>query len=95
MTRPDPVQVISRHFETMDDLKSCSGLGRRGIELRSIEEQAETSILALEVADARAVTCKACRENQWYECDVPDGWSPNCALLRSHQVTGFGELEPL
>jgi hypothetical protein len=95
MTRSNPIRVISRHFETVDDVKRFNGLARKGIELRSIEKQAEASITALELTKARAVTCNACRENRWYECDVAEGWSPNCALLKCHPDSGFGELEPL
>lgn len=33
---------------------------------------------------ARASVCKVCREHRMYECDVPFGWSPNCAFLREN-----------
>jgi hypothetical protein len=95
MTHPELKGGRSRHFETVDDVKFFNGVPRKGIELESVEKQAEASILALELAAARAAICKSCRENQWYECDAPEGWSPNCAFLKSHQVTGFGELGTL
>jgi hypothetical protein len=32
--------------------------------------------------DIRANVCRVCRQYQLYECDVPAGWSINCALLK-------------
>lgn len=32
----------------------------------------------------RASVCAVCRLHKLYECDVPFGWSPNCALLKKN-----------
>jgi hypothetical protein len=39
----------------------------------------------------RAVVCAICRGSKLYECDVPAGWSQNCAFI-SANTTEFGGL---
>jgi hypothetical protein len=38
-----------------------------------------------ELNDIRAGLCYACRGDALYECDVADGWSPQCEFLRQTQ----------
>jgi hypothetical protein len=37
-----------------------------------------------ELSRQRAVVCAICRGAKLYECDVPEGWSPNCAFVFSN-----------
>lgn len=39
----------------------------------------------------RAEVCAICRGSKLYECDVPVGWSKNCALLHTN-ASEFGDL---
>jgi hypothetical protein len=39
----------------------------------------------------RAAVCAVCRRSELYECDVPEGWSENCALVFNN-TTQFGGL---
>ena len=39
----------------------------------------------------RAEVCAICRGSKLYECDVPAGWSSNCALIHSN-ASEFGDL---
>jgi hypothetical protein len=39
----------------------------------------------------RAEVCAICRGSQLYSCDVPVGWSDNCALINTN-ATGFSPL---
>jgi hypothetical protein len=39
----------------------------------------------------RASVCEVCRRHEMYECDVPSGWSENCALVFNN-TTYFGDL---
>ena len=36
------------------------------------------------LSEVRLTVCSVCRKNLLYKCDVHDGWSPNCALIRSN-----------
>lgn len=44
-----------------------------------------------ELSRQRAVVCAICRGAKLYECDVPEGWSPNCAFVFSN-TTEYGGL---
>lgn len=39
----------------------------------------------------RALVCAICRGSKLYECDVPDGWSKNCAFIIAN-TTQFGPI---
>ncbi len=39
----------------------------------------------------RASVCTVCRDAKLHECDVPQGWSDNCAFIRSN-TTEYGAL---
>ena len=39
----------------------------------------------------RAQVCAICRASQLYSCDVPSGWSDNCAMVYTN-ATGFSPL---
>jgi hypothetical protein len=41
----------------------------------------------------RSEVCAICRAAQLYPCDVPAGWSKNCALVYSN-ASEFGALGP-
>jgi hypothetical protein len=38
----------------------------------------------------RAVVCAICRGSKLYECDVPKGWSENCAFVYANNTAFAG-----
>ncbi len=36
--------------------------------------------------DVRRAMCQVCRDERLAVCDRAEGWSPNCAFVRSHTV---------
>ena len=38
------------------------------------------------LSETRATVCRVCRDERLYKCDVPVGWSMNCALLKLLKV---------
>lgn len=34
--------------------------------------------------ELRSMVCSVCRQHRLYECDLPEGWSPNCALIKKN-----------
>jgi hypothetical protein len=44
-----------------------------------------------ELNSHRALVCRICRDSALYACDVPVGWSMNCALV-SANASDFGVL---
>lgn len=45
---------------------------------------ATVSTGAQELHSMRISVCEFCRKNELYECELPEGWSPNCSLLNSN-----------
>jgi hypothetical protein len=39
----------------------------------------------------QSMVCTACRAGKLYKCDVPQGWSEDCAFVCSY-TTEFGQL---
>jgi hypothetical protein len=39
---------------------------------------------AQELQRLRNRVCEICRKHELYECDLPEGWSINCALLNAN-----------
>jgi 2',3'-cyclic-nucleotide 2'-phosphodiesterase (5'-nucleotidase family) len=56
-------------------------------------DEASTTISTTpgELTRFRALVCTACRAGKLYGCDVPQGWSENCAFVYSN-TTEFGQL---
>ena len=45
----------------------------------------------VELNRQRAVVCAICRGSKLYECEVPEGWSSNCAFIFTN-TTELGGL---
>ena len=59
---------------------------------KAVDEAANTVSTSLaDLTRHRAQVCAICRRAQLYECDVPQGWSENCAFIR-HNTTQFGAI---
>ena len=41
---------------------------------------------AQELGRCRASVCDICRNAALYDCDVPNGWSANCALIAQNAI---------
>jgi hypothetical protein len=56
-------------------------------------DDASTTVLTTpaELMRFRSMVCTACRAGKLYPCDVPQGWSENCAFVYSN-TTEFGQL---
>ena len=37
------------------------------------------------LASCRRAMCEFCRSDGFHECDIPEGWSANCAFLELHR----------
>jgi hypothetical protein len=37
-----------------------------------------------QLRSARLQVCEICRKYELYKCDVPEGWSSNCAFLKAN-----------
>jgi hypothetical protein len=77
------------HHALDEELKFHNQLDRKTVELVSIKN---SIILDIGMVDAghllafcRSKMCEVCREHLLYTCDVPEGWSPNCAFLKRHE----------
>ena len=65
-------------------------------QLAAIQQQVDAAAVTVtttpgELAKQRASVCAICRRHALYECDVPQGWSSNCALVYAN-TTEFGGL---
>jgi hypothetical protein len=59
---------------------------------RAVDEASTTvSTTPGELSQFRSMVCAACRAGKLYNCDVPQGWSENCAFVYSN-TTEFGQL---
>lgn len=56
-------------------------------------EEASTTVSTTpgELLRFRSLVCTACRSGKLYTCDVPQGWSENCAFVYAN-TTHFGTL---
>lgn len=58
---------------------------------KAADEAANTvATTAADLQRHRAQVCAICRNAQLNDCDVPHGWSDNCAFIRAN--TDFGAL---
>jgi hypothetical protein len=59
---------------------------------KAVDECANTvATTTTDLRRYRAQVCAVCRNSKLYECDVPEGWSQNCALI-FFNTTSFGAL---
>jgi hypothetical protein len=59
---------------------------------KAADEAANTVSTTMgELTRHRASVCTICRGSKLHDCDVPHGWSDNCAFIRSN-TTEFGSL---
>lgn len=82
--------AISKHIRSHTDMEEDNDL--LAIVLEAIDDASNTvATTAGELNRHRAVVCAICRGSKLYECDVPEGWSSNCAFIFSN-TTEFGGL---
>lgn len=69
------------------------GINRRleAIQVAVTHSAKTVSTTAGELVKHRAQVCEVCRPATLYVCDVPKGWSDQCAFL-SANATEFGKL---
>jgi predicted xylose isomerase-like sugar epimerase len=74
------------HHALAEELKSQTRLDRKTTQLISIKNQIVMDMSDPErvLTECRAQMCEVCRSHRMYVCDLDEGWSPNCAFLRSH-----------
>ncbi len=59
---------------------------------KQVDEASTTvSTTPAELTRFRSLVCTACRSGKLYNCDVPQGWSENCAFVYAN-TTEFGQL---
>jgi len=59
---------------------------------KEVDEAASTvTTTAATLNRHRAQVCAICRASKLYACDVPEGWSDNCAMVYVN-ATGFSPL---
>jgi len=59
---------------------------------KAVDEASTTvSTTPGELTRFRSLVCTACRAGKLYTCDVPQGWSENCAFVYAN-TTEFGQL---
>ena len=59
---------------------------------KAVDEASTTvSTTPGELTHFRSMVCMACRAGKLYNCDVPQGWSENCAFVYSN-TTEYGQL---
>jgi hypothetical protein len=64
---------------------------RLAVVQKAVDEAANTvATTAGDLHRHRTQVCAICRESNLKDCDVPHGWSDNCAFVRSN--TDFGPL---
>jgi hypothetical protein len=82
--------AIAKHIRSHPDMVEDNEL--LSIIQQAIDEAANTvSTTQSELNRQRAVVCAICRGSRLYECDVPEGWSENCAFIFVN-TTEFGGL---
>jgi hypothetical protein len=73
-------------YSVDEELKSLPNLDHKTWELFLIAHRISKSVRKSEedLKQCRSHMCEVCRGHQMYTCDVPVGWSPNCAFIRKH-----------
>lgn len=72
-----------------NSLKTMSGLGPQNERLARILNEADQGSKTIfthnqRLHDVRCAMCKVCRGESLATCDREEGWSPNCAFVRTH-----------
>lgn len=83
-------EAIGKHRRNNRDLVD-SNLRLASIE-KAVDAAANTvATSAVDLRKYRSQVCTVCRANSLYACDVPQGWSENCALIYANA----SEFSPL
>jgi hypothetical protein len=77
-------------------LKANPHMVQENLQLAIIQKAADDAANTVsttmgELARHRAAVCAICRASKIHECDVPQGWSNNCAFIRAN-TTEYGSL---
>lgn len=82
-------EAISKHRKRHPDMVRENA--QLAIVQKAVDEAANTvATTAGDLNRHRAQVCAICRGAGLNDCDVPQGWSYNCAFVRNN--TDFGEL---
>ena len=82
--------AISKHIRNHPDLVEDNEL--LAIIQDAVDNAANTvTTTAGELNRCRALVCAICRGSNLYECDVPEGWSEDCAFIFAN-ATEFAGL---
>lgn len=76
--------------------KRCPGNTSRDELLSQIQQAADAASSTVRTSEGelmvlRSALCSVCRASKLYACDVPTGWSSNCAFVYAN-TTAFGSL---
>ena len=65
-------------------LASSNKLDSAAVKLISVKNQAASYMTKDEadLTECRSRLCKVCRDESLYVCDVAEGWSTECALIK-------------
>jgi hypothetical protein len=82
--------AIGKHVRNFPDLVAVN---KMLIAIRVVVDEASTTVNTTpgELQRYRAQVCSLCRGNNLYRCDVPEGWSENCAFI-FYNTSQFGDL---
>jgi hypothetical protein len=82
------VSLEDLHYAIAQELKTGGDLGQKEVGLIAVKNKIAMELQESErvLDECRAAMCGICRANRMYPCDVSDGWTPNCALLKRHAV---------
>jgi hypothetical protein len=82
--------AIAKHIRNHPDMVEDNVL--LAIVQQAADEAANTvTTTSGELNRQRAVVCAICRSSKLYECDLPMGWSENCAFVCAN-TTAFAGL---
>jgi hypothetical protein len=82
--------AIAKHIRNNPELTEDNEL--LAIIQEAVDNAANTvTTTAGELNRCRAGVCAICRGSNLYECDVPEGWSPNCSFIFAN-TTEFAGL---
>lgn len=82
--------AIGKHIRNNPDLHVVN---QRLAKIRIMVDGASITVNTTqgELVRYRTLVCAECRGSKLYECDVPVGWSANCALI-FHNTSQFSDL---
>jgi hypothetical protein len=71
---------LLRHFKRTDgEVVQIARLASVRADLELASKSVRTD--SVKLSQYRSAVCKECREHSLYACDVPSGWSSNCAFI--------------